>query len=57
MALAATVIRNWVPKFVTDLRAVDAAIVFAAAAAMSIVASYVPVHRIDRIDPAMVFRT
>jgi putative ABC transport system permease protein len=54
--LAATVIKRGVPEFVTDLRAADAIALFAAAVAVSILAAYVPVHRINRIDPAMVFR-
>jgi putative ABC transport system permease protein len=55
-ALAATLIKRGVPEFVTDLRATDAVVLFSAAVAVSIVAAYVPVHRINRIDPAMVFR-
>lgn len=55
-ALAVSLIGRWVPEFVTDLRALDATGVFAAAVLMSIIASFVPVHRLNRIDPAMVFR-
>lgn len=55
-ALAATLIKRGVPEFVTDLRVGDAAEVFAAAVLVSILAAYVPVHRINRIEPAMVFR-
>lgn len=55
-ALAATLIKRGVPEFVTDLRWADAVGVFAAALVVSIFAAYVPVHRINRIDPAMVFR-
>ena len=38
------------------LRPLDAAGVFAAAIVMAVAASYVPVRRLNRIDPAMVFR-
>ena len=55
-ALAATLIKRGVPEFVTELRWIDAAGIFAAAVLVSILAAYVPVHRINRIDPAMVFR-
>lgn len=55
-ALAADLITRWVPEFVTDLRIVDALGVFGAAVLMSIAASFVPVQRLNRIDPAMVFR-
>ncbi len=55
-AVAADLITRRVPEFVTDLRLVDVLGVFGAAVLMSIVASFVPVHRLNRIDPAMVFR-
>jgi putative ABC transport system permease protein len=55
-ALAVDLIGRWVPEFVTDLRTLDVAGVFGVAMLMSIAASYVPVHRLNRIDPAMVFR-
>jgi putative ABC transport system permease protein len=55
-ALAAAFIRRGIPEFITDLRFTDAGAVFAAALLMSFVASYVPVRRINGIDPAMVFR-
>lgn len=56
-AVAATrLIRYGVPEFITVLRPLDAAGVFAVAILMAIAASYVPVRRIDRIDPAEVFR-
>jgi putative ABC transport system permease protein len=55
-ALAATLIKRGVPEFVTDFRVADALEVFAAAVVVSILAAYVPVHRINRIEPAMVFR-
>ena len=54
--LAATLIRQRVPEFVTDLQLPDAAAVFAIAVLVSAVAAIIPVRRISRIDPAMVFR-
>jgi putative ABC transport system permease protein len=47
---------HWVPEFITDLRPVDAAAVFAGALVTAVAAAYVPVQRLIRIDPAMVFR-
>ena len=56
-SVAATrLIRNGVPEFVAVLRPLDAAGVFIVAIVMAIAASYVPVRRINRIDPAEVFR-
>jgi len=55
-AVAADLIARWVPEFVTDLRGLDVCAVFGGALLMSIVASFVPVHRLNRIDPAIVFR-
>lgn len=55
-ALAASLIRQRVPEFVTDLQLPDAVGVFAIAILVSAVAAFVPVRRISRIDPAMVFR-
>ena len=54
--LVATLIRRGVPEFVTELRPLDAAAVFALALLVSAIAALVPVRRISRIDPAMVFR-
>lgn len=45
-----------VPEFMTDFRPQDVAGVLVAAALMAVVASFVPVRRINRIDPAVVFR-
>jgi putative ABC transport system permease protein len=55
-ALVATLVRDHVPEFVTDLRPWDAVGVFAIALLVSAVAALVPVRRISRIDPATVFR-
>ncbi len=54
--VAASLIRERVPEFVTHLEIVDAAAVFVIALLVSAVAAFVPVRRISRIDPAMVFR-
>jgi putative ABC transport system permease protein len=53
---AAHLITRSVPEFVTDLRSLDAAAVFGGAVATSILASFVPVRKLNRIDPGMVFR-
>lgn len=55
-ALAASLIERRVPEFVTELRALDAAGVFAITLVVSLVAAWLPAHRINRIDPAIVFR-
>jgi putative ABC transport system permease protein len=55
-ALVAQLVSRWVPEFVTDLRLLDVIGVFVAAVVMSILASFVPIRRLNRIDPAMVFR-
>jgi putative ABC transport system permease protein len=54
--VVATLVKDRVPEFVTDLRPWDAAGVFAIALLVSAVAALVPVRRISRIDPAVVFR-
>jgi putative ABC transport system permease protein len=55
-ALAARLIREQVPEFLTVLRLSDALGVFALALIVAVVASWVPVRRINAIDPAVVFR-
>jgi len=55
-SLAATLIRRWVPEFVTDLQTLDVVAVLAVALVVSAAAAFVPARRISRIDPAMVFR-
>jgi putative ABC transport system permease protein len=45
-----------VPEFATEFRAEDIGFVFLAAAFMAVIASTMPVRRINSIDPAMVFR-
>lgn len=44
------------PEFATDFLWLDAGAVLIAATLMSVLASFVPVRRINSIDPAMVFR-
>lgn len=55
-ALVTSLVTRWVPEFVTNLRPLDVAGVFAVALLMSLVSALVPVRRLNRIDPAMVFR-
>ena len=45
-----------VPEFATDFQIGDIAAVGAGALLMAIIASFVPVRRVNSIDPAMVFR-
>jgi putative ABC transport system permease protein len=52
----AAFVRRTVPEFLTDLRWGDALAVSALTLAVSLLAAYLPVRRIDRIDPALVFR-
>lgn len=54
--LVASFAEDLVPEFVTDLRAIDAAGVFVSALVMAALAAIIPVFRINRIDPAVVFR-
>jgi len=55
-ALAASLIEQRVPEFVTELRLSDAVGVFLVTIVVSVVAAWLPVRRINRIDPAIVFR-
>jgi putative ABC transport system permease protein len=55
-AVTATLIRRAIPEFITDLQLLDIGAVLAAAVVMAIAASYLPVRRINSIDPAIVFR-
>ena len=52
----ARLVREIVPDFVTLFRAQDIVAVFAGTVIMALVASFVPVRRINSIDPAIVFR-
>ncbi len=51
-----SVAEDVVPEFTTYIRWRDVALVLAVTAVMSFVASYLPVQRLARIDPAVVFR-
>lgn len=55
-AAAANLIKRDVPEFITVLTVRDAFGVFVLALATAVLAAYVPVRRIDRIDPAEAFR-
>lgn len=45
-----------VPDFATDFRAADGAAVLGATLLMAVAASFIPIHRVLRVDPASVFR-
>ncbi|NKR12324.1 MULTISPECIES: FtsX-like permease family protein [Paenarthrobacter] len=45
-----------VPEFITEIRWLDAAWIFAVTLGMAVVSSLLPVRRLARIDPAEVFR-
>lgn len=53
--VSVTVVRL-VPEFITQLRGLDAAWVFGASLIMALLASYMPIRRIAKIDPAEVFK-
>lgn len=53
---ALAVVREGAPTFISATRAVDLALVLGMAVAMAAVASYVPVQRLVRIDPAIAFK-
>jgi putative ABC transport system permease protein len=55
-AAATNLIKRDVPEFITVLTLRDSLAVFGLALVTAVAASYVPVRRIDRIDPAEVFR-
>ena len=54
--VVAQLVREVVPDFVTEFRALDVAAVLGATVLMALLASFVPVRRINGIDPAMVFK-
>lgn len=53
--LGATVGR-YVPQFVSQIRSLDVVWVLGLTLLMSVIAAYIPLHRITRVDPAEVFR-
>ncbi|HMN98621.1 MAG TPA: FtsX-like permease family protein [Miltoncostaeaceae bacterium] len=55
-AIVAPAVRRAVPEFVTDLRWTDLLAVVAVTLVVAVAASVVPIQRINRIDPAVVFR-
>lgn len=54
--LVSTFVRRVVPEFVTDMQLMDSIAVLVITMGVSLVATFVPVRKINRIDPAMVFR-
>lgn len=50
-------ITDAVPQFLTDIRVIDLAWIFAVTLFMAIVASYLPMRRLNQIDPTEVFRS
>lgn len=53
---ASSFAQRLVPQFVTAIRLMDALVVFAAVALMCIIASYLPLQRVMRVDPLRVFK-
>ncbi len=51
------IITNFVPAFTTSFSPIMVLEVFGAALGISIIASYIPIRRIARIDPVMVFKS
>jgi len=45
-----------VPQFITYIRTKDIALVFGITIVMSVIASYLPINRVARVEPASVFR-
>lgn len=45
-----------VPQFITEIRAVDLEWIFAVTILMAAVATYIPIRRLNKIDPAEVFK-
>jgi len=52
----ASYVRTVVPEFLTEMRVTSIGVVLLAVISMSLIAAYIPVSRIARIDPAAVFR-
>lgn len=50
------VLTNVVPQFVTQIRLFDVAWIFGLTILMAVIASYIPIRRLNKIDPAEVFR-
>jgi ABC-type antimicrobial peptide transport system permease subunit len=45
-----------VPQFITYIRTKDIAMIFGVTIVMSIIASFMPINRVARVEPASVFR-
>lgn len=54
--LVAVLAKNFEPSFIYELRAREISIVFVATILMSIIASFLPLRRLLKIDPAQVFK-
>ncbi|MEI6449504.1 MAG: ABC transporter permease [Actinomycetes bacterium] len=55
--LAARAAVLWVPQFITRIQVSDVALVGVAALLMGLIAAVIPLRKIARVDPAMVFRS
>jgi len=55
--LAAGASELWVPQFITRIQFMDVALVGVAALLMGLIAAVIPLRRIARVDPAIVFRS
>src|SRR3990167_5125340 len=47
---------NWVPQFVSQINVSDVLLIFGSSLLMAVLASYMPIKRIARVDPAEVFK-
>jgi putative ABC transport system permease protein len=45
-----------VPQFITQIRPIDTAWIFAVTIVMAVIATYIPMRRLNKIDPAEVFK-
>ncbi len=45
-----------VPQFITEIRPIDMAWIFAVTIVMAVIATYIPMRRLNKIDPAEVFK-
>lgn len=45
-----------VPQFITQIRPIDMAWIFAVTIVMAVIATYIPMRRLNKIDPAEVFK-
>lgn len=54
--LAQAILSERIPQFATEITAFDVGWIFALTLLMSIIAAYIPIRRINKIDPAEVFK-